>query len=68
MKVLKRRVKWALLYKPRNPQGKWRWVLSARYIFDTREQALKQANAFNIVSKGYVYKPVHLMVEAEYEE
>lgn len=66
--VLKKRVKWGLLCKPRHPKGKWRWVLSAKYIVDTREEAFEQANAFNIVSEGYVYKPVRVEATAEYEE
>ena len=68
MKILKKRVKWGLLCKLRNPKGKWRWVLYASYIFDTREQAFEQANEFSLADTAYVYKPVRLAVEAEYEE
>ena len=66
--VLKKRVKWGLLYKPRNPRGKWAWVLSASYIFDTMIQAFEQANEFNISDSGYVYKPMRVEVTAKYEE
>ena len=66
-RVIKRE-KWGLLCKPRNKEGRWRWVLAASYIFDTRVEAYEKANEWNIKSQGYVYKPVLVSVEAVYEE
>ena len=66
--VLTKREMWGLLCKPRTDEGRWHWVMDARYIFNTREEAFEQATEWNISDSGYVYKPVRVEATAEYEK
>lgn len=67
MKIEERTV-WGLLRKPKNPKGRWRFIIGTRHIYPTEWGALKQCNEWNVTSSGYVYKPVALRITTEWEE
>ncbi len=65
MTFTKRIGKWGLLCKPNTDKGKWHLVTQAKFIFDTREEALEQSLDWVSSNKScYLYKPV--LVEVSY--
>ena len=67
MTFTKRIGKWGLLCKPNTDEGKWSLVQDARYIFNTREEALEVALTFTS-SGNYLYNPIQLEVSCNYPD
>ncbi len=58
---------WGLLCKPNTDEGKWHPVMNPRFVFDTKEKALQQANEWMINGKGYLYRPIEFVMNVVWE-
>ena len=70
MAHFKKPVKWGLLRSPAVKTKLWSFVNDARWLFDTRERALEQANEFNTGSgePAYLYRPIRVKLEVDIDD